>query len=133
MTTKTTSHRVTLERIKQTRVCESIAAEKNDPRIACRREFRREQTNQRVEFSLICPEGRRLATGSAILVDYSPQGAQLSHIIFDDGFWPDGDFVVSFRVTGGPYEGVTAYGTPLRFAASRANLALQFDGLYVKL
>lgn len=133
MSTKTTSHRVTLERINNTRVRQSIAAEKNDPRIACRREFKREQTNQRVEFTLLCPEGKRVAAGSAILVDYSPQGAQLSHIIFDDGFWPDGDFTVSFRVTGGPYEGVTAYGTPLRFAASRANLALQFDGLYVKL
>jgi hypothetical protein len=133
MPAKSTSHRVTLERIKQTRVRASIAAEKNDPRIACRREFRREQTNQRVEFTLLCPEGKRLAAGTAILVDYSPQGAQLSHIIFDEGFWPDGDFSVSFRVTGGPYEGVAAYGTPLRFAASRANLALQFDGLYVKL
>jgi hypothetical protein len=133
MAPKTISHRITLERIKQTRARMAIEAEKNDPRIACRREFKREQTNQRVEFSLICPEGKRLASGSAILVDYSPQGAQLSHLIFDDGFWPDGDFTVSFRVTGGPYEGVTAYGVPLRFAASRANLALQFDGLYVKL
>lgn len=133
MATKTTSHRMTLQRIKETRVGDSIVAEKNDPRIACRREFKRESTNQRVEFALLSPEGKRVAEGSAILVDYSPQGAQLSHIIFDDGFWPDGDFTVSFRVTGGPYEGVTAYGTPLRFAASRANLALQFDGLYVKL
>lgn len=133
MAAKSISHRVTLERIKQSRAGQEIVAEKNDPRIACRREFRREPTNQRVEFSLIGPDGMRVARGSAILVDYSPQGAQLSHIIFEDGFWPDGDFTVSFRVTGGPYEGVTAYGTPLRFAASRANLALQFDGLYVKL
>ncbi len=133
MAPKSTSHRITLERIKETRAAGGIVAEKNDPRIACRREFKREMTNQRVEFRLMDSEGRRVATGSAILVDYSPQGAQLSHIIFEDGFWPDGEFSVNFKVTGGPYEGVTAYGTPLRFAASRANLALRFDGLYVKL
>jgi len=128
------SHRTTLERIKQSRAGGSIAALKDDPRIACRREFRREPSNQRVEFELVARDASVLATGTAILVDYSPQGAQLAHVIFDDGgFWPDGHFSVRFRVTGGPHEGVTATGEPLRFAASRQNLAMRFDALYVKL
>jgi hypothetical protein len=133
MPSKSTSHRILLDKIKLTRARESIVARNENPRIACRREFRREMTNQRVEFWLHDPVGGRVARGTAILQDYSPNGALLGHIIFDEGFWPDGDFTVSFRVTGGPYEGVSAYGTPLRFATSRANLALRFDGLYVKL
>lgn len=133
MSDKTTSHRVTLERIKQSRAGATLLAEKDDPRIACRREFRREHSNQRVEFTLMTEAGETVARGSAVLVDYSPQGAQLAHVIFDDGFWPDGAFEVHFKVTGGPYEGVTAYGVPLRFAASRQNLAMRFDGLFVKL
>lgn len=127
------SHRMTLDRILKTRARDGIVAEKSNPKVACRRRFRREPTNQRVEFRLLSPAGEELARGSAVLLDYSPNGAHLGHVIFDEGFWPDADFTVAFQVTGGPYEGVAAYGTPLRFAASRADLALRFDGLYVKL
>jgi hypothetical protein len=130
---KSTSHRITLERIKESRAREDVLAQNKNPRIACRREFKREMTNQRVHFALHDPVGGRVAWGTAILVDYSPQGALLGHLMFDEGFWPDGDFAVSFKVTGGPFEGVYAYGAPLRFATSRANLAVRFDGLYVKL
>lgn len=133
MASKTTSHRILLDRIKKTRVRDQIVASNKNPRIACRREFKREHTNQRVHFALHDPKGGRIAWGSAVLVDYSPNGALLGHILFEDGFWPDTDFSISFKVTGGPYEGVYAYGSPLRFATSRANLALRFDGLYVKL
>jgi hypothetical protein len=133
MADKTTSHRVTLERIKESRAGGTILAEKDDPRIACRREFRREASNQRVEFELVLRDETVIASGTAILVDYSPQCAQLAHVIFEEGFWPDGSFGVRFKVTGGPHEGVTAYGEPLRFAASRQNLAMRFDGLFVKL
>ncbi|MBK8205593.1 MAG: hypothetical protein IPK87_02245 [Planctomycetes bacterium] len=130
---KASSHRVTLDRIKQSKARTRVVSDNKNPKIACRREFRREATNQRVEFRLIDPVGGPVAIGTAVLLDYSPQGALLGHIMFDDGFWPDGDFSVSFRVTGGPHEGVSAYGTPTRFATSRANLAVRFDGLYVKL
>jgi hypothetical protein len=130
---KSTSHRITLERIKQSSARENVVAKNTNPRLACRREFRREQSNQRVHFSLVDPTGACVATGTAVLVDYSPQGALLAHVLFDDGFWPDGDFSVAFKVTGGPHEGVNAYGRPLRFATSKANLAIKFDGIYVKL
>lgn len=130
---KSTSHRILLNTIKQTRVRDKIVNKNKNPRIACRREFRREVTNQRVHFSLHDPRGGRVAWGSAILLDYSPNGALLGHIIFEEGFWPDAEFSISFKITGGPYEGVYVYGEPLRFATSRANLALRFDGLYVKL
>ncbi|MCB9932587.1 MAG: hypothetical protein H6841_04105 [Planctomycetes bacterium] len=133
MASNTTSHRILLDRIKKTRVRDQIVAKNDNPRIACRREFRREPTNQRVHFALHDALGGRVAWGTAVLVDYSPNGALLGHILFEEGFWPDGDFSVSFKVTGGPHEGVYVYGTPLRFATSRANLALRFDGLYVKL
>lgn len=133
MTVNTGSHRVTLERIKQSKARETVVATNENPKIACRREFRREASNQRVHFALHGANNVRLAHGTAILLDYSPQGALLGHVIFEDGFWPDGEFSVSFRITGGQYEGVNAYGTPLRFATSRANLAVRFDGLYVKL
>jgi hypothetical protein len=133
MASKSTSHRILLDKIKKTRARDEIIAKNDNPRLACRREFRREMTNQRVTFWLHDPVGGRVAWGTAVLVDYSPNGAQLGHIMFEDGFWPDGDFSISFQITGGPYEGVHAYGTPLRFATSRANLALRFDGLYVKL
>jgi len=133
MASKTTSHRILLDRIKETRARDGILAANDNPKLACRREFKRELTNQRVQFFLHDPGFGRIAWGTAVLVDYSPNGAQLGHILFEEGFWPDGDFTVSFVVTGGPYEGVHAYGTPLRFATSRANLALRFDGLYVKL
>lgn len=133
MATKTTSHRILLDNIKNTRAREDIIHRNTNPRIACRREFRREATNQRVHFSLHNPRGGRTAWGTAILIDYSPNGALLGHIMFEEGFWPDEDFAISFKVTNGPYEGVYVYGQPLRFATSRANLALRFDGLYVKL
>jgi hypothetical protein len=129
----TSSHRLTLNRIKQSKAREPVVNRNTNPRIACRREFRRELSNERVHFALHDPVGGRIAWGTAVLIDYSPQGAQLGHIIFNEGFWPDGDFSVSFRVVGGPHEGVNAYGTPLRFAASKSNLAVRFDGLYVKL
>jgi hypothetical protein len=130
---KTSSHRLTLERIKQSSARENVVARNENPRIVCRREFKREPSNQRVHFALHDPVGGRVAWGTAVLVDYSPLGALLGHIMFEEGFWPDGDFTVSFKVTGGPYEGVNAYGVPLRFASSKANLAVRFDGLYVKL
>ena len=133
MASKTTSHRILLDRIKDTRVRDEIVSRNMNPKIACRREFRREPTNQRVHFALHDSKGGRIAWGTAVLVDYSPNGALLGHIMFEDGFWPDHEFSVSFKVTGGPYEGVYVYGEPLRFATSRANLALRFDGLYVKL
>ncbi len=129
---KTASHKITLERIKQSSARQHVVAQNQNPRIACRREFKREPANQRVHFTLRSRDGQ-VARGTAVLVDYSPQGALLGHLMFDEGFWPDGDFSVSFKVTGGPFEGVYAYGSPLRFAASRANLAVRFDGLYVKL
>lgn len=130
---KASSHRVTLERIKASKANAAVVSDNKNPKIACRREFRREPTNQRVEFILWDPVGGPVAKGTAVLIDYSPQGALLGHIMFEDGFWPDGDFSVSFKVTGGPHEGVSAYGAPTRFATSRANLAVRFDGLYVKL
>jgi hypothetical protein len=133
MASKTSSHRVTLDRIKQSKARENIVHKNKNPKIACRREFRREMTNQRVQFALHDPIGGRVAWGTAVLLDYSPQGALLEHLIFDEGFWPDGEFSVSFKVIGGPHQGVNAYGTPLRFASSKSNLAVRFDGLYVKL
>ncbi|MBZ0136667.1 MAG: hypothetical protein K8I27_09870 [Planctomycetes bacterium] len=133
MATKSTSHRILLDNIKKTRAREEIVNRNTNPRIACRREFRREATNQRVHFSLHDSKGGRVAWGTAVLIDYSPNGALLGHIMFDEGFWPDNDFSISFKITNGPYEGVYVYGQPLRFATSRANLALRFDGLYVKL
>jgi hypothetical protein len=133
MPTKTSSHRVTLDRIKQSKAREKVVHKNKNPRIACRREFRRENSNQRVLFALHDPIGGKVAGGTAVLLDYSPQGALLGHLIFDYGFWPDGDFSVSFKVVGGPHEGVNAYGAPLRFATSKSNLAVRFDGLYVKL
>jgi hypothetical protein len=133
MATKTTSHRILLDKIKKTRVRDQIVALNKNPRLACRREFRREPTNQRVHFALHDSRAGRVAWGTAVLIDYSPNGALLGHILFEEGFWPDGEFSVSFKVTGGPYEGVNAYGQPLRFATSRANMAVRFDGLYVKL
>jgi hypothetical protein len=133
MAARSTSHRILLDNIKKTRAREGIINRNANPRIACRREFRREATNQRVYFALHDPKGGRVAWGSAVLIDYSPNGALLGHVMFDEGFWPDSDFSVSFKITSGPYQGVHVYGQPLRFATSRANLALRFDGLYVKL
>ena len=127
------THRQTLNRIKKTKARAGIVARKDNPRIACRREFRREMTNQRVHFSLHDAKGGRFAWGTGILVDFSPNGAQLAHIMFEEGFWPDGEFTISFKVTGGHFEGVYAYGIPTRFATSQANLAMAFDGIYVKL
>ena len=45
MASKTTSHRILLDRIKETRVRDEIVAKNNNPKISCRREFRREPTN----------------------------------------------------------------------------------------
>lgn len=129
----TTTHKSTLENIKKTSARKDIIQRKNNPKVACRRDLRRNATNQRVHFSLHDPKGGRCAWGTAILLDYSPNGALLGHLMFDEGFWPDGEFGVSFKITGGKYEGVYAYGEPLRFATSKANLAVRFDGLYVKL
>ncbi|MHC4841138.1 MAG: hypothetical protein ACYTDT_09315 [Planctomycetota bacterium] len=129
----TTSHKLTLDNIKKTSARKNIIQRKNNPKVACRRELRRNPTNQRVHFALHDPKGGRTAWGTAILLDYSPNGALLGHLMFENGFWPDGEFSVSFKVTGGQYEGVYAYGEPLRFATSKANLAVRFDGLYVKL
>ncbi|MCC6575465.1 MAG: hypothetical protein IT462_16935 [Planctomycetes bacterium] len=126
-------HRQTIDTIMKTRARARVAAKKNDPEISCRREFRREPTSQRVHFALYAGGTEPVARGTALLVDYSPGGAQLGSIKFTEGFWPDGDFNISFKVTGGEFEGLAAYGLPLRFATSSANLALRFDGLYVKL
>ncbi len=126
-------HRQTIDAIMRTRVRARVAAKKNNPEIACRREFRREPTNQRVHFALYTGGASPVARGTAVLLDYSPGGAHLGHIRFTEGFWPDGDFNISFKVTGGEFEGLAAYGLPMRFAASGADLALRFDGLYVKL
>jgi hypothetical protein len=113
MASKSTSHRILLDKIKKTRARDEIIAKNDNPRLACRREFRREMTNQRVTFWLHDPVGGRVAWGTAVLVDYSPNGAQLGHIMFEDGFWPDGDFSISFQITGGPYEGApTKASTP---------------------
>ncbi len=126
-------HTETLEAIKRTRAARRVLAEKNDPTISCRREFRRENTNQLVDFSLYDAEGRRVARGSANLLDYSPHGAKIGQVVFSEGFWPDGDFSVSMKITGGEFEGVQAHGRPLRFATTSASLAIRFDALYVKL
>ncbi|GIK51689.1 MAG: hypothetical protein HUU03_11650 [Planctomycetaceae bacterium] len=127
------NHRATLEAIKRTRAARRLMAQKNDPSISCRREFRREETNQVVEFCLFDRDGRRVARGNAVLLDYSPHGAKIGHVRFDEGFWPDGEFSVSLRITGGQFEGVQAHGLPLRFATTSASLAIRFDALYVKL
>lgn len=129
---KPKSHLITLERIKQSSAGESILAT-NSKLKRNRREFKREPGNQRVHFSLHDPKGGRVAWGTAILLDYSPQGALLGHVMFDEGIWPESPFSVSFKVTGGPHEGAYAYGEPLRFATSKSNLAVKFDGIYVKL
>lgn len=129
---KSKSHRVTLERIKQSRAGENILAS-TDSKNKSRREFKREASNQRVHFALHDPVGGRVAWGTAILLDYSPQGAMLGHVMFDEGTWPQGNFSISFKVTGGPHEGVNAYGEPLRFATSKSSLAVKFDGIYIKL
>lgn len=133
MATKKSSHRMTLDAIKRTSARGNILHQNRNPHLACRREYRREATNQRVVFTLLDSESREVAQGSAILLDYSPDGALLGHIIFDEGFWPDSNFTVRFSVTNGPFEGVACYGKPLRFAASQANLALSFNSVYVKL
>lgn len=126
-------HTDTLEAIKRTRAARRVLAEKNDPTISCRREFRREHTDQSVEFSLFDADGMRVARGTAHLLDYSPNGAKIGHVQFSEGFWPDGDFSVSMKITGGEFEGVQAHGRPLRFATTSASLAIRFDALYVKL
>ena len=128
-----TKHNDTLEAIKRTRAGRRVLAEKNDPTISCRREFRRENTNQLVDFSLYDADGNRVARGTANLLDYSPHGAKIGHVIFSEGFWPDADFSVSMKITGGEFEGVHAHGRPLRFATTSASLAIRFDALYVKL
>lgn len=127
------NHKATLEAIKKTRAARRLLAEKNDPTISCRREFRREQTQQGVEFTLFDAAGERVARGTALLLDYSPHGAKIGQVSFAEGFWPDGDFSVSMRITGGEFEGVQAHGRPLRFATTSASLAIRFDALYVKL
>jgi hypothetical protein len=127
------NHKGTLEAIKRTRVARRLMAEKNDPTISCRREFRRENTDQLVDFSLYDADGKRVARGTAHLLDYSPHGAKIGNVMFSEGFWPDTDFSVSMKITGGEFEGVQAHGRPLRFATSSASLAIRFDALYVKL
>jgi hypothetical protein len=126
-------HRATLDSIMSTPARRRLEARAQDPEIVCRREFHRELTNQRVTFTLYDPGFGPVAKGTAILVDYSPGGALLGHIRFDEGFWPDGEFSIRFRVTGGEFEGVHAYGLPVRFATTSASLAMKFDGLYVKI
>jgi hypothetical protein len=127
------SHKATLEAIRKTRAVRRLLAEKNDPAISCRREFRRENTSQVVEFWLLDGGHKTVARGRALLLDYSPNGAKIGELQFDEGFWPDGDFTVSLRITGGEFEGVRAQGRPLRFATSDASMAIRFDALYVKL
>jgi hypothetical protein len=128
-----TKHQLTHEAIKKTRAARRILAEKNDPAISCRREFRRELTNQYVEFRLFDREQECVARGTATLLDYSPHGAKIGHVQFLEGFWPDGFFSVSLKIVGGEFEGVSAHGVPLRFATTSASLAIMFDALYVKL
>ncbi|CAG0993461.1 hypothetical protein PLCT2_02608 [Planctomycetaceae bacterium] len=127
------NHKATLEAIKRTRVARRLLAEKNDPTISCRREFRRELTSQVVEFSLFDAAGSCVARGTALLLDYSPNGANIGHVQFSEGFWPDSDFSVKMKITGGEFQGVQAHGRPLRFATTSASLAIRFDALYVKL
>ncbi len=127
------NHRDTLEAIKKTRMARRVLARNDDPNISCRREFRREMTNQVVDFQLFDRDSRLVARGTAVLLDYSPHGAKIGHVRFEEGFWPDSDFSVKMKITGGEFEGVQAHGLPLRFATTSASLAIRFDALYVKL